>query len=360
MTGYINRNNQTWITSVFALVASALASLSIAGESVVIGQTTAVSDEVLVLSFFRDNGQAGTFLAYSDDGLRFVALNDDKPVFAPAPWPDQNLTRDPSIVFHNGVFHAVWTSNWNGNCFAYATSKDLVRWSEPRKVQPFPSTLPPEDQPRNVWAPEIQWDPVGKDFLIIWSTTTERESRDGDSTSNDGKDGSLDHRAYCTHTADGQSFTDAKLFFDPGYSCIDGQMVFDPQGKSDPAEGRWILVFKHEKEVPLGGKNLRLSFAPADFSAPWTPPTDPISGPGSSVRPRELAEGPTLIRWKDQWFLYWDAFANGHYSLAVSPDLKTWTDRTMELKLPPKPRHGTVFGAPRSAVGWLKESAKKP
>ena len=133
--------------------------MSIAGESVVIGQPPAASDEVLVLSFFRDNGQAGTFLAYSEDGLRFVALNDDKPVFAPAPWPDQNLTRDPSIVFHDGLFHCVWTSNWNGNCFAYATSKDLVQLVRAAKGPAVRGQVPAEDQPRNVWAPEIQWDP---------------------------------------------------------------------------------------------------------------------------------------------------------------------------------------------------------
>lgn len=113
------------------------------------------------------------------------------------------------------------------------------------------------------------------------------------------------------------------------------------------------MVFKNEKEIPLGGKNLRLSFAPADLSKPWSPASEPIAGPGSAVRPKEMAEGPTLVKWNQQWFLYWDAFANGHYSLAVSTDLKTWTDRTAELTLPPHPRHGTVFRAPRAAVAGL-------
>ncbi len=319
--------------------------------------TIADKDEVLLLSFFRDNGQLGTYLAWSNDGVHFEPLNGDKSVFAPAPWPGQNLTRDPSIVYHDGVFHAVWTSNWNGTCFGYATSKDLVSWSEPIKVEPFSAAMLSEQRPRNVWAPEIHWDPIQKDFLIIWSTTTETESRDRDGTSNDGRDGSLDHRIYCTRTADGKTFSEAKIFFDPGYSCIDGQMVFDDQGNADPSEGQWILVFKHEKEVPLGGKNLRLAFAPGDLSAPWSDPTVPIAGPGSNIRPKEMAEGPTLLRWKKQWWLYWDAFANGHYSLTVSDDLKTWTDRTAELKLPPHPRHGTVFVAPKSAMGWLTKNS---
>ena len=310
----------------------------------------AESGDVLVLSFFRDNGQAGIFLAASEDGLHFTALNKDQPVMKPAKWPDQNLTRDPSMVYHNGKFHAVWTSNWKGRCFGYAESTDLLHWSEPVKVQPFPGSLSKEDQPRNVWAPEICWDPVQKNYAIVWSSTTERESRNGDGSSMDGKDGAWDHRLFITRTADGKSFSTAKLFFDLKFCCIDGMMALDEStgGK------RWVLIFKNEQEVKLGGKNLRLATAPADFSQPWSLVAAPLAGPGSSVRPIEMAEGPSLLRWKGEWYLYWDAFANGHYSLATSTNLQDWTDRTAELQLPPHPRHGTVFRAPRDVVTALK------
>lgn len=316
--------------------------------------------DVLLFPFFLDNGQRGVFLAWSEDGLHFTPLNGDEPVMPPANWPNQNLTRDPSIVYHGGKFHAVWTSGWKGRFFGYTESTDLVHWLEPTKVQPFPALLPPEDQPRNVWAPEITWDPLHKDFVIFWSSTTERESRNGDGSSMDGKDGSLDHRIYVSRTADGKNFSEAKLFFDQKFCCIDAQMALDDRGGSDLAAARWVMVFKNEREVRLGGKNLRLTFAPADLSQPWSPASDPIVGPGSAIRPKELAEGPTLVRWNQQWFLYWDAFASGHYSLATSADLKTWTDRTAELRMPPHPRHGTVFRAPRSAVGWLKQTAAAP
>jgi beta-xylosidase len=308
-------------------------------------------DEMLVLAFFRDNGQAGIYLAASEDGLRFTALHKDQPVMKPAPWHDQQLTRDPSIVFHDGKFHAVWTSNWKGRCFGYAESTDLRHWSEPVRVQPFPESLPPADQPRNVWAPEICWDPVQTNYAIVWSSTTERESRNGDGSSMDGKDGSWDHRLFVSRTADGKIFSKAKLFFDPKFCCIDGMLAFD----ASVSGGRWALVFKHEQEQGLGGKNLRLVFAPADFSQPWSPVGGPLAGPGSSVRPTEMAEGPSLMKWHGTWYLYWDAFANGHYSLATSPNLRDWTDRTAELQLPPHPRHGTVFCAPRNIVQALKE-----
>jgi GH43 family beta-xylosidase len=310
----------------------------------------AETDDVLLFSFFRGNGEAGTYLASSDDGLGFRPLNDDKPVFAPPDWPGQNLTRDPSIVYHDGTFHAVWTTSWQGRCFAYARSADLARWSAPVRVEPFSAALPQLDQPHNIWAPEIHWDPVQKNFAIVFSATTERESTDGDGSNNNGKDGQ-DHRLYITRTADGKTFSDARTFFDQGFSVIDGQMVFDRREEGD----RWLMFVKHEKEVALGGKNLRLTEAPGDFGRPWSPVSEPVLGPGAPLRSGEMVEGPTLLRWNGQWRLYADAFADRHYSLITSSDLKTWTDRTADLVMPPnRPRHGTVFRAPRAAVAFLK------
>ena len=82
----------------------------------------AENDRILIFSFFRGNGQAGVYLAASDDGVKFTPL---QPVMKPSPWEGQNLTRDPSIVFHDGKFHAVWTTNWLGNCWLVAQCPEL-------------------------------------------------------------------------------------------------------------------------------------------------------------------------------------------------------------------------------------------
>lgn len=292
-------------------------------------------DDVLLLSFFRDNGQAGIFLAASEDGLHFTALNDDKPVMKPAAWAGQTLTRDPSIVFHDGKFHVVWTSSWKGICFGYAESKDLVTWSEPVKVEPFPA----DRQPRNMWAPEICWDPVQKNFMIFWSSTVSP----------------LGHQIFLTRTADGKTFSPAKLLLDQKFSCIDGMLAWDESA----AGQRWVLIYKNEEKVEQGGKNLRVATAPADFSQPWTLEGKPIIGPGTSACADTMTEGPSLLKTKDGWHLYWDSPQKKIYGMASSTDLKTWTDHTAELQLPPHPRHGTVFRAPRSAVGWLQRPAKQ-
>lgn len=56
------------------------------------------TDDVLLFAYFRDNGQAGIFLAQSEDGITFAPLNEERPIFTPPTWPGQNLTRDPSIL----------------------------------------------------------------------------------------------------------------------------------------------------------------------------------------------------------------------------------------------------------------------
>ena len=79
-------------------------------------------------------------------------------------------------------------------------------------------------------------------------------------------------------------------------------------------------------------------------------------GPGTKVRPESMCEGPSLLKTKEGWDLYWDSPLIKTYAMASSTDLINWTDHTAELQLPEHPRHGTVFRAPRSAVGWLQKS----
>lgn len=303
------------------------------------------SDEVFLMSYFRDNGNAGTFLCFSEDGLNFQPVNQGKPILPPGKWPGQGRTRDPSILYHDGKFRAVWTTNWTGRVFGYAESADLVTWSEPVLVSPFPEATDPNDLPRSVWAPEIHWDPLQKDYLILWSSNTPRLGG---------------FRTFATRTSDGKTFSSAKLFFDPGIAVIDAQMLLENPQPKDPAAARWVMVVKDERSIKEGGKNLHLTTAPLDFSRPWTPLSPSVFGPGSTVRPEEMVEGGCLVKIGGEYRLYCDAFSSKHYSVAKSSDLKTWTDLTPQLIMPKGVRHGTVFTAPRAAVGWLKAGANNP
>lgn len=315
-----------------------------------------LAEDILLFTFFRDNGQHGINLASSADGMNFLPLNDDKPIFTPPRWPGQNLTRDASVLYHDGLFHLVWTSGWKGRIFGYSSSKDLKTWSEPQQIKPFPDSLPAEDQPDNIWAPEIHWDPAKQDFFILFASTTPRERNDADNSNNDGKSGSqYDNRMYITRTKDFRSYSPAKLFFDRDFASIDAVM------RIDEAKQRWVMVLKCSRNVNLKtmpGRNLWLAFtAGMDTDKPeFGPLIGPIAGNHSKMfsnpePQKSMAEGQTLLRYKDHWLLGWDEPAGAGIQLASSPDLQEWT-HLRQAKFPAKGLHGTLFLAPRSVIGW--------
>lgn len=189
-------------------------------------------------------------------------------------------------------------------------------------------------------------------FQIVFSSTTPRELQDGDgSEDRHGKD----HRLYSIRTDDFQTFTDPTVLFDQDVSVIDGQMAFDNRGTTAADDDRWVLIFKREQDPPRG-KNLRISFNDPAQAGTWTAASEPVLGPGSPLRPQEQVEGPTLVRFQNEWLLFADAFTAGHYSLISSPDLINWTDETDELSLPVEhPRHGTFFVIDRERVGCAND-----
>jgi len=283
------------------------------GAALVIGHAPMMADtpaapEVLLFTYFRDNGQHGINLATSADGVNFAPLNDDQPVFIPPKWPGQNLTRDASIIYHEGRYHMVWTSAWTGRVFGYANSADLKNWSEPVPVKPFPESLPAEDQPDNVWAPEIHWDPLKHDFFILFASTTPRERNDADASNNNGKVGSqYDNRIHITRTRDFKTFTAARKYFDRDFASIDAVM------RIDDAAHCWVMVIKCSRDENLQwmpGRNLYLTrTAGMDTDDPgFGPLSGPIAGNHSPMfsdpAPRKsMAEGQTLLRYQGRWIL---------------------------------------------------------
>ena len=69
-----------------------------------------------------------------------------------------------------------------------------------------------EPAARNLWAPEAVWDPERKEWILFWATTIPGRFPDTEGTGDTG----YNHRIYSTTTKDFQSFTPARLWFDPG------------------------------------------------------------------------------------------------------------------------------------------------
>jgi sucrose-6-phosphate hydrolase SacC (GH32 family) len=97
-------------------------------------QCTKTQKEVYLFSYFKGNGEDGLHLAYSYDGLKWSALNNDQSFLKPQVGNDK-LMRDPCIILDaKGTFHMVWTISWQEKGIGYANSKDLIHWSEQKYI----------------------------------------------------------------------------------------------------------------------------------------------------------------------------------------------------------------------------------
>src|SRR5262249_15688126 len=120
----------------------------------IIAQKAAAHRTNYLFAYFKNNGEDGLHLAYSHDGLKWNALNEDKPYLTPV-GGSQRLMRDPCVIQGpDGVFHMVWTTGWRGQDIGVAHSKDLIRWSDQK---PIP-VMAHEPTAINCWAPEIFYD----------------------------------------------------------------------------------------------------------------------------------------------------------------------------------------------------------
>jgi len=290
---------------------------------------------VYLFSSFRGNGEDGLHLACSQDGLKWSALNDDKPFLTPR--VGGKLMRDPCILRGpDGVFHMVWTSSWNDRGFGLAHSKDLLTWSK----QAFVPVMSHEPKARNCWAPEITWDPAGRQYVLYWATTLPGQYTQ---TAKQGDRG-WNHRMYCTTTKDFKTYTPTRLFYEGGFNVIDSTIARHGD--------RYVMILKDETRYPPA-KNLRIATS-EKVTGPWSKASTPCSPKGMWV------EGPTCLKVGDQWHVYFDAYRKHRYGAMRTRDFKTWEDISDQLILPKGTRHGTAFPVHQSLLDALRQAPHHP
>lgn len=124
-------------------------------------------DTAYLFSYFINDSRDGLHLAYSLDGLTWTPLNHGKSFLIPTVGKDR-LMRDPSICqAPDGTFHMVWTSSWTDRIIGYASSPDLIHWSEQRSIP----VMMHEPAAHNCWAPELFYDEPSQTYYIFWATT---------------------------------------------------------------------------------------------------------------------------------------------------------------------------------------------
>jgi hypothetical protein len=284
---------------------------------------------------FRGNGEDGLRFITSEDGYRWTEIPGAflKPLAGPS-----KLMRDPSLVRGpDGTFHLVWTTGWqHDQGFGYASSKDLVHWSEQR----FIPAMEHEPTTVNVWAPELFYDEPNDQFIICWASTIPGRFPDHAEPHDNNQ------RMYYTTTRDFQTFAPTKLFYDPDFSVIDATIV--KFGGNEIKDGgneasRYVLVLKDNSRPAM---NLRVASGPSPLG-PWSEASPPFTG--------QFTEGPTVAKVGDDWLIYYDAYRQAIYGAAKTRDFRTFTDVTAEVSFPKDHKHGTVITVPRSVVDDLNK-----
>lgn len=275
-------------------------------------------ENIYAFSYFKGNGEDGLHLAYSRDGFNWTALNNDKSFLKPELSRD-SLMRDPCVIRGgDGRFHMVWTVSWTDKGIGYASSDDLINWSD----QLYIPVMAHEEGTRNCWAPEITYDPENDFYLIYWASTVHGHFPETQVDADDG----YNHRMYCAVTRDFRTFSETRLLYNPGFNVIDATIVRD--------SGRWVMFLKDETREPAQ-KNLKIAFSDK-LEGPYGAASEPITG-------KYWAEGPTATKIDGEWVVYFDKYTEHQYGAVASVDLINWQEVSHRLSMPEGIRHGTVF-----------------
>ena len=283
---------------------------------------------------FKRDSKDGVYYAISLDGYHWKLVNGGKPMVPPT--SSDELMRDPFVQrAPDGTFRMVWTWAWyKPLVIGYAESKDLITWSPHRRL----AVMDNEPTAANVWAPALYYEPTQQRWLIFWASTIPGRFPGDDSgdyaTTTAGRIG-LNHRIYSTTTTDFQSFTSARVFFDPGYSVIDAT-ILPPTTPGQP----FTMIYKDERKQPLE-KHLLTATGPS-FEGPWSNLSEPISEPwseGAAIIPvAATATQPA------GYLAYYDHYSQGQrYSALFSTDLVHWTDVLTKIDFPSGMRHGSFL-----------------
>ncbi|UGU15763.1 hypothetical protein LS482_19035 [Sinomicrobium kalidii] len=291
--------------------------------------TTGKDDEIYIFTSFREPATDGLYLAYSTDGYHWEDLGG--PYLEPGVGKS-GIMRDPSITQGpDGTYHMVWTTDWKGGSgFGYASSEDLVHWSE----QKFIPVMEHEPETVNVWAPELFYDDEEDRFIIIWASTIPHRFEKGEEAEDN------NHRMYYVTTKDFRSFSETKLFLDPGFSVIDAVIV---KRKKDD----YALVLK-DNTRPM--RNLKVAFGKSPLG-----PFENISEPFTGF----LTEGPTVLKKDGKWLIYFDNYKDKNYGAVRTSDFRTFEGINDKISLPEGHKHGTISTVSAEVLETLKAKSRE-
>jgi GH43 family beta-xylosidase len=281
-----------------------------------------------------DGEQIHLATSRGNDPVKFDERNGGRPVLTST--LGEKGVRDPFVIRGADRFYLLATDlrihgngDWDraqrhgSRSIMVWESRDLVNWSPQRSAQVSPPTA------GNTWAPEAYWDEGRGVFVVFWASKLY-------AADDPGHTGSSYNRMMYATTRDFVTFSEAKVWVDPGYSVIDSTVIAH--------EGTYYRFTKDERDP--GSSAPCSKFIVQEKATDLLDPSydfvsECIGKPGIS-----RGEGPTVFKsnTEEKWYLFIDEFGGRGYVPFETTDLASgkWTVSS-GAQLPSSPRHGTVL-----------------
>ncbi|BCL19634.1 family 43 glycosylhydrolase [Streptomyces tuirus] len=285
-----------------------------------------------------DGEQIRYALSRGNDPLHWRELNAGKPVLTST--TGEKGLRDPFVIRspEGDKFYLIATDlrmyknssgSWDqvqrhgSKSIMVWESTDLVHWTDQRLVRVSP------DSAGNTWAPEAYWDDELDAYVVFWAS---KLYADDDP---DHKGDTYNKMLYAT-TKDFRTFSEPKVWNDPGYSVIDSTVV--------KYRDEYYRYTKDERDP--GSSSPCSKFITGEKSASLTSTTYDFVADCIGKGAMDRGEGPTVFKsnTEKKWYLFIDEYGGRGYVPFETTDLASgkWTPST-NYQLPASPRHGTVL-----------------
>jgi pectinesterase len=259
-------------------------------------------DSVWIATTAGRNAAGGLRFAFSTNGYQWTETGRS----LPTPVVGQKQMIGPRLVEGpDGTFHLVWATGSKGDKgFGYASSTDLVHWSEQKYVE-----IMAKEDALDLASANLFYDEVSRRFVVTWASTIAKNFIQ--SFQEEVED---NPRIWYTTTGDFQVFSDPELLFDPNYSVRDGAILED--------RGRYVLVHNDNTRPML---SLRVSASSTPFG-PW--------GPSSDAFTDKFTESPTAIQSGRDWWIYYTNAQTGSIGLVKTRDFRSFQDASSQVSFP--------------------------
>ncbi|MDW4907236.1 family 43 glycosylhydrolase, partial [Streptomyces sp. ADMS] len=191
----------------------------------------------------------------------------------------------------------------------------------------------------NTWAPEAYYDEQLGSYVVFWASKLYADDDPGHT-------GSTYNKMMYATTKDFRTFSEPKVWNDPGYSVIDSTVA--------EHNGTYYRYTKDERDPTSSSPCSK--FITAEKSASLTDTSYDVVSDCIGSGAIDRGEGPTVFRsnTENKWYLFIDEYGGRGYVPFETTDLDSgkWT-MSANFQLPASPRHGTVMPVTRAEYDRL-------